>query len=101
MSCHIVKNKKTGDEYLIPGCMSVANSWHLQDMTDRKIIKEFCTCTRAKREKYETHTHNELLEKINILELKFERLKQIQTRYENELDCIKGEIFMLNTEVVY
>ena len=100
-NCHIIKDKKTGEEYLIPACYSVSNHWHLQDISDRQIIKDYCTCNRGKREKYEIHTHNELLEKINIIQLKFDRLQQIQEKYKEELDLVKSEIFMLNTEIIY
>ena len=100
MYCHILKDKTTNEEYLIPDCWGVVNHWHLTSMTDREIIKEFCTCNRKKREKYETHTRDEVISMIEKTETKINRVKDILLKYEDELDCIKSEVFVLNTEIV-
>lgn len=100
MWCRIIKDKTSGEEFLIPGCYSVSHHWHL-DMPDREIIKTYCTCHPKKQEKYEVHTKDEVKAMIETLEKKIWHHKKQLEEMENELDGIKSEVFMLNTvEVV-
>ena len=97
MRCRIIKDKKSGEEFLIPGCYSVAHHFGIQGLTDREIIKTFCTCNPPKTEKYEIHTRDEVLVLMDKLETKIQEIKNKLEETENELDCIKSEVFMLNT----
>lgn len=99
--CKIMKDKVSGEEFLIPGCMSVAHNWGCQGLTDRQIIKTFCTCNLPKVEKYEIHTRDEVLILLSNLETQIQKHKTELKEMENKLDCIKEEVFMLNTVEVF
>ena len=101
MKCKIIKDKVSGEEFLIPGCMSVAHNWGCKDLTDREIIKTFCSCNPPKVEKYEIHTRDEVLVLLDKLDAKIQKHKNEIQEKENELDCIKSEVFMLNTVEVF
>lgn len=77
--------------------MNVAHNWGIEGMTDREIIKAFCSCSRKKVEKYEVHTRDEVIVLIEKLEAKITKHKKELSEMEKELDCIKSEVFMLNT----
>lgn len=96
MYCHILKDKSDGTEYLIPGCYCVAHNWGVSGMTDREIIKTYCCCVRKKVEKYQVQTRDEVFSLIEKLEAKIQLKKNELSEIENELDCIKSEVFMLN-----
>jgi hypothetical protein len=101
MSCKILKDKRTNEEFLVPDCYSViSNMWHT-DMTDREIIKTYCSCGRKKVEKYEVHTRDEVMLLLDKLERKIEATKNSLRQMEEELDCIKSEVLMLNTVEVF
>lgn len=97
MNCKIIKDKISGDEFLIPGCYSVIQRWGDEGMTDREIIKQYCCCSRKKIEQYEVHTRDEVIVMITKLEAKISKHKHELSEMENELDIIKSEVFMLNT----
>lgn len=105
MGCKIVKEKTSGEEYLIPGCSAVAYTFGsgIDDMTDREIIKAYCSCYRGRKkvEKYEVHTKDEVVTLLEALEAKIRKHKDELEKMENELDCIKSEVFMLNTVEVF
>lgn len=96
MKCRIIKDKVSGEQFLIPGCYSVAHNWGV-DLPDREIIKTYCTCSPPKQEKYEVHTRDEIRAMIESLENKLQYHKNQIAELENELDCIKSEVFMVNT----
>lgn len=100
MSCHIIKDKISGEEFLIPDCYSVVNNWHIEGMADREIIKAYCSCHRPKREKYETKTRDEVFITIDKMEQSIILQKNKLKELEEELDMLKSEVFMLNTVVV-
>jgi len=97
MKCRIIKDKVSNEEFLIPGCMSVAHNWGVEGLTDRQIIKTYCSCNPPKVEKYEVHTRDEVLVLIEKLEAKIYKHKNELEEMESELDCIKSEVFFLNT----
>lgn len=101
MSCKIIKDKTTGEEYLIPDCYGVISRWGDEGMTDREIIKTYCHCNRKRREKYEVHTRDEVIVMLEKLETKIIKTKQELAEMEQELDGIKSEVFMLNTVEVF
>jgi hypothetical protein len=100
MNCHIIKDKSTGEEILIPGCDGVVNHFHL-DMPDRKLIKEYCCCIWVKREKYDTKTRDQVFTIINELQGEILKAKNHLGKLEEHLDGLKSEVFMLNTETVF
>lgn len=96
MKCRIIKDKISGEHFLIPGCISVAHNWGA-NLSDREIIKTFCSCNPPKVEKYEIHTRDEVIVLLGKLEAKIQKHKNELEEMENELDCIKSEVFFLNT----
>ena len=91
--CHIVKDRRTGEKFLIPSCWSVINSsWNLPP---KELIKEYCTCDRPKRtgiEKYVELEKDEVIERILKLEAVIQKAKE-------ELEICKEEVMLLNLEI--
>ena len=102
MNCHIIKEKKTGQEYLIPGCWSVINNWHVEGMTDKQIIKEYCNCYRSipKNEKYETKTRDEVFALISELKDRVKKYEDGIEKIKEEIGILESEVFMLNVEII-
>ncbi len=98
MCCKIIKDKTDGKEYLIPDCYGVVNTFGSGiEMSDRDIIKTYCYCDRPDKKVYEDHTKGEVIDLLEKLEQKIEKHKDELVKMVNELDCLKSEIFMLNT----
>lgn len=102
MACRIIKDKSSDEEFLIPYCYPVMSHWSNEGVTDREIIKAYCSCNRTtKAERYEIHTKDEVVAMIRTLEQKIQAKRDELTEMEEELEGIKCEVFMLNTvEVV-
>lgn len=96
MPCRIIKHKETGEEFVLPDCYNVANHWHL-DMPNRDLIKEYCTCIRARKEKYETKTRDEVFSIIEELERRVTNYKEKIEKLEEDIEGLKTEVFLLNT----
>ncbi len=97
MCCKIIKDKTDGKEYLIPDCYGVVNTFGSGiEMSDREIIKNYCYCERPDKRVYENHTKKEVVTMIKELEQKIQKHKDELSNMENELDCIKSEVLMLN-----
>lgn len=101
MWCHILKDKRNGKEYVVPSCWGVASrfgAWP-EGMSDRQVIKQYCTCPRNKKkeEKYEVHTKDEVIIMLDALEQKIQQQKELLAAMEEEFEVIKSEVFMLNT----
>ena len=96
MHCHIIKDKRSGEEYLIPDCYSVIQHTYL-DISDRQLIKEYCTCIRKKREKYVTKTRDDVFGIIKKLKDEIAKLDSQIEKLKEELSILESEIFMLNT----
>ena len=96
MTCRIIKDKTTGEEFLIPGCYSLINSTQSEGQSDRDFIKENCTCSPY-QEKYETKTRDEVFAMIDKLKREVESLQDALDKTKETLSDLKEEVMMLNT----
>lgn len=99
--CHIARDKRSGEAFLIPYCWSVINSsWNLPD---KQLIKEYCTCDRPKRapkEKYVELEKDEVIARITILENRISKVETVLQKFKDELDICKEEVMLLGLEEV-
>lgn len=99
--CHIAKDKRTGDKFLLPVCYGC--SLYSGDLSDREIIKQYCTCDRpAKKseEKYTEKTKDEVLEQVRSIQERLQKKEDEIKLLKEELDGVYEEVLMLNLEEV-
>lgn len=97
--CHIVKDKRTGEKFLIPNCFAVINSGY--PLPDREMIKQYCTCERPYKnanEKYVNLQKDEVISRILKLENRINKVEQILQNYKHELNICKEEVMLLGLE---